>query len=183
MSYNKEYHRKYYERNKEKCNKQSHEGYLRNKDKVLAKKEALLSTEEGRELQKKWGRNSYQKNKAKKKVYQQIFYSDPKHREERSRKNRLRYQQLRRTCVEHYGNSCACCGESREPFLAIDHINNDGAKQRKKDKLYAERFYKWLIHNNFPEGYRILCHNCNMAIGLLGSCPHEKERLGLIQTI
>jgi hypothetical protein len=48
--------------------------------------------------------------------------------------------------------------------LTIDHINDDGADQRRK--LYGgrtgggSRFYKWLIKNNFPEGYQVLCCNC-----------------------
>ena len=33
---------------------------------------------------------------------------------------------------------------------------------------------KWIIENNFPKGFQILCHNCNVAKGLYGECPHEK---------
>jgi hypothetical protein len=29
-----------------------------------------------------------------------------------------------------------------------------------------------LIRNDFPKGYRLLCHNCNFAFGSKGSCPH-----------
>lgn len=75
----------------------------------------------------------------------------------------------------HYGGNppkCACCGETRYEFLTIDHINNDGAKDRKKFvNNYA--FYRWLIKNNFPEGYRILCYNCNCSLGHYGYCPHK----------
>lgn len=35
-------------------------------------------------------------------------------------------------------------------------------------------FYKWLEHNHFPPGFRVLCHNCNQARGFYGYCPHEK---------
>jgi hypothetical protein len=28
----------------------------------------------------------------------------------------------------------------------------------------------------YPPGFRVLCHNCNMAIGLFGVCPHERGR-------
>jgi hypothetical protein len=32
-----------------------------------------------------------------------------------------------------------------------------------------------LIKNNFPDGFQVLCHNCNMSIGLYGYCPHQTE--------
>jgi hypothetical protein len=32
-----------------------------------------------------------------------------------------------------------------------------------------------LITNGFPSGFRTLCHNCNMAKGLYGTCPHERN--------
>jgi hypothetical protein len=35
---------------------------------------------------------------------------------------------------------------------------------------------QWLIRENFPQGFRILCHNCNQARGYYGICPHESER-------
>lgn len=49
--------------------------------------------------------------------------------------------------------------------LSIDHINNDEAEERKR--LYkknvgfsANTFYRRLINNNYPEGYQVLCMNC-----------------------
>lgn len=30
----------------------------------------------------------------------------------------------------------------------------------------------WLIHNRFPEGFRVLCFNCNNSLGMHGYCPH-----------
>jgi hypothetical protein len=82
--------------------------------------------------------------------------------------------------LEHYSGippKCACCGESRLEFLSIDHINNDGAKQRKEiGKKYGSTFARWLIKNDFPDGYQILCFNCNCAKGFFGYCPHQKER-------
>jgi hypothetical protein len=34
----------------------------------------------------------------------------------------------------------------------------------------------WIIENNYPDGFQILCHNCNVAKGLIGNnntCTHE----------
>ena len=54
-------------------------------------------------------------------------------------------------------------------FLAVDHINGCGALKR------VSNFYSWLLRNGLPDGFRILCHNCNLSRGFYGYCPHEKE--------
>lgn len=81
------------------------------------------------------------------------------------------------TCLRHYGGtppSCACCGEDHPTFLAIDHIEGSGNKHRKEiGSKGGYTFAIWLIKNNFPEGFQVLCHNCNMAIAILGYCPHK----------
>lgn len=80
--------------------------------------------------------------------------------------------------LDHYGHECACCHETEPKFLTIDHINNDGAKQRHPSggRLKAEKLYRWLILNNFPEGYQILCWNCNCGKHRNGgTCPHTER--------
>ena len=72
--------------------------------------------------------------------------------------------------LAHYGGRCVCCGEERREFLAIDHINGGGGKHIKSIKMPLT---EWLIKNGMPEGFRVLCHNCNMARGFYGTCPHE----------
>ena len=74
---------------------------------------------------------------------------------------------------------CACCGETLIEFLTIDHINNDGAKHRmeiggRKD-FGGHQLYRWLIKQGFPEGYRVLCINCNFSLGHYGYCPHNNS--------
>lgn len=79
----------------------------------------------------------------------------------------------------HYSNGiikCACCGDNHKEFLTIDHINGDGAAHRKLIGRGGDKLYAWLIRNNFPEGYRVLCMNCNWAIGIHGYCPHEHRK-------
>lgn len=70
---------------------------------------------------------------------------------------------------------CACCDESEYKFLCIDHINNDGAKDRRDNPSHAtgRGLYTRLIKEGYPEGYQLLCFNCNMAKGIHGKCPHE----------
>jgi hypothetical protein len=101
--------------------------------------------------------------------------SDPwSARKERAKRRRLAQ---RKSCILHYSNgsnACACCGNTNYEFLAIDHINGGGNKHRKETGLPGgSRFAAWLIKQNYPSGYRVLCHNCNMALGSYGYCPHQ----------
>jgi len=67
---------------------------------------------------------------------------------------------------------CTCCKEDMLEFLALDHIGGGGLKKRKaRGNSYT--YYTWLRKNNFPDGYRILCHNCNQATSWGRKCPHE----------
>ena len=74
------------------------------------------------------------------------------------------------------GYKCACCGESERLFLSIDHIDNNGAEERKSG-LYSGSgyaFYRWLRKSGFPPGYQVLCMNCNMGKHKNGGvCPHQ----------
>jgi hypothetical protein len=59
----------------------------------------------------------------------------------------LRYRRaVRSKAIQAYGGVCACCGLDDEPFLSIDHINNDGAEHRRQERLSGAGYhvYKWL---------------------------------------
>lgn len=76
--------------------------------------------------------------------------------------------------LQHYSNGdpkCACCGESEWKFLAIDHVNGGGKKHR---SVTSSCLADWIVRNNYPDGFRVLCHNCNFARGIYGKCPHEQ---------
>lgn len=94
----------------------------------------------------------------------------------------ISHRRLRVRVLLHYGGSspsCACCGEQRYEFLAVDHINGNGRQHRQEILAkHGQHLYRWLIHQNFPPGFRVLCHNCNSAIGYFGYCPHALEREG-----
>ena len=89
------------------------------------------------------------------------------------RSSELRLQ-ARLEVINHYGGKCTCCGEDELEFLCIDHINGGGKKHR--EEINSTNIYTWLINNNYPEGFRVLCHNCNMSLGIYGYCPHEIRR-------
>jgi len=81
-------------------------------------------------------------------------------------------QRLKIKALKHYSSEvkCDCCNEGDIDVLTIDHINGGGRKHRKE---VNGSIYKWLIDNNFPEEYRVLCHNCNQSYGHRGYCPHQ----------
>jgi len=83
---------------------------------------------------------------------------------------------LRIQILKHYsGNnpSCECCKEKTIEFLCIDHIEGGGSKHRKE--IGHGALYAWLKRKNFPDGFRVLCHNCNNSIGCYGYCPHHTK--------
>lgn len=83
------------------------------------------------------------------------------------------YWTIRIETLKHYGGICACCGESELHFLAIDHTPT--APSRKDHPEQTVNLTRWVYENGFPEGFRILCHNCNMATRYGRQCPHQRE--------
>ena len=79
--------------------------------------------------------------------------------------------------LTHYSGGaplCKCCGEPELSFLVFDHINNGGTAHRRLIGKSGTRFVDWLIQNNFPDGYQVLCHNCNWGKRLNPVCPHKR---------
>jgi hypothetical protein len=122
-----------------------------------------------RKYQLKWR----EKNRKKFNEYHRKYNSF--HKAEISSYDKLSNQKDRETTLIHYGGNppkCSCCGETKIEFLVIDHINGGGSKHR---KAIGNHIHRWLRLNNYPDGYQVLCHNCNMAKGLYGYCPHQHE--------
>jgi hypothetical protein len=73
------------------------------------------------------------------------------------------------------GYRCACCGETEPSFLAIDHVDNDGYAHRKKIGFRGGiGIYLWIVKNQFPPGFQVLCYNCNQGKRINGGiCPHQ----------
>lgn len=88
--------------------------------------------------------------------------------------------QEREAVLHAYGGptpTCACCGESHYKHLTVDHIGGGANKHlsEKGNRLRGKGLYAWLKKNNYPPGFRILCMNCNWAIGKYGTCGHQDE--------
>ena len=82
--------------------------------------------------------------------------------------NKMERDRLKKEVFQHYSSvkmACANCGFGDIRALDLDHINGDGAKKRRK--LFGSRlcagttYYRHLRKNGFPEGYQVLCRNCN----------------------
>jgi hypothetical protein len=103
-----------------------------------------------------------------------IYRSTPIGKEVTRKSGKKRRVKLRADVLAGYGGThpkCACCGENEKQFLAIDHI--EGRKGIPRELGYM--FYLRLRKEGFPDGYQILCHNCNMAKGMYGQCPHRAQ--------
>jgi len=72
------------------------------------------------------------------------------------------------TIIQHYGGKCALCGESDIDVLAIDHIAGGGTQHNKQLREQGTTLHRWLIKNDFPDGFQVLCFNCNMKKHLAG---------------
>ncbi len=97
------------------------------------------------------------------------------HLDSRHEYQREHRRKVREKVISHYGGKCACCGETQYEFLAIDHINGGGNKHR-KSLGGNNRIAAWIIKNNYPSDFRLLCHNCNQALGRYGYCPHQPDK-------
>ena len=87
-------------------------------------------------------------------------------------------QEYRKIVIDHYTKgkrTCQCCGYQGLPFLSIDHINGDGKIHRKK--ITSSSLPHWIVKNNFPPDFQILCHNCNLAKGTSNICPHKQKKI------
>lgn len=85
-------------------------------------------------------------------------------------KARKRIAEIREEALAHYGGKCVCCSEEQKEFLTFDHIQGDGAEIRRLEGRGQQP--RKLKAAGFPGNVRVLCHNCNSAIGIYGMCPH-----------
>ena len=87
------------------------------------------------------------------------------------------WKRLQRALVQHeskktaivnmYTNgeaTCRKCGQGDMDVLCVDHISHGGTKHRKEIGAFnnSSSFYCWIIKNDYPPGFQILCANCNI---------------------
>jgi hypothetical protein len=132
--------------------------YQENKEEINRKIREHDSIPEFREQKKKYEREYRIKNLDKLTV----------EGKKRSKKCRDKFREL---VFNHYGKQCICCGESNIKFLTIDHMNGNGRKHR---AIIKNHIHTWLVKNNYPKGFQVLCYNCNCGKRMNnGICPHK----------
>lgn len=105
---------------------------------------------------------------------------DPEVQRRQARESAARcVKKLRNEAIQAYGGKCVCCGESIPEFLHLDHVNNDGAEHRRELKGDSKgsnslAVLRWAKENGWPPRLQLKCHNCGMAEGFYGRCPHEQ---------
>lgn len=177
--------REYYEKNKEVLNRKNRQYYQDNKGRLVEYAREYRKTDKYKERITEYKRQYAIDNKDRINEKVRVWYSNNKEKAyayrrawalanpERHKQYRLNsHKKLRREVFEAYGGPvCACCAEDGEVFLTIDHINGKGNEHRRSiGNNGGKDFYSWLRKNNYPEGYQVLCFNCNQARGYRGYC-------------
>jgi hypothetical protein len=125
--------REYQIRNADQIKERRHEYYLKNKDVITKKVYDYIDA--NRDKHNAWGTKS--KNKLKTEIFSHYCNGDIK---------------------------CRMCEETELGVLTVDHINGNGTKHRIEIGLGRRGggygMYQWLKKNNYPDGFQILCFNC-----------------------
>lgn len=103
-----------------------------------------------------------------------------KNQQKRLETNKRRWATIRAEMIQAYGGYCQCCGETTPEFLTLDHINGGGTVHRKQFKNDYWKMFRELSRLGWPKDkYRLLCMNCNHAMGRRNNpdklCPHERQ--------
>jgi hypothetical protein len=140
-----------------------------------SKKDGLHTT--CKECRKRLNKEYIVKNKEKIQVKRRKYYLDNKELISRkvcawAKDNRIRHNlncktardNLKTEVFSHYcGGEVKChCNEADLGLLTMDHVHGGGNKHRKEvGTKTGYNFYSWLKKNSFPDGFQVLCWNCN----------------------
>lgn len=109
-----------------------------------------------------------EKNRGRRQEYAAKYYrlnrekylgQHKKNSEVNNLKAQINRQKIKQEAFLHYGTKCVWCNESDIVVLTIDHINNNGGEHRRR--LKGRKIYDWLKDNGYPDGFQVLCRNCN----------------------
>lgn len=112
-------------------------------------------------LNPKYTHNYYITHKKQKLATAAAYYE--KNREKYREQTQRRAADRKLRVLTHYGKNgeLKCCWEGCEvsdmDMLTLDHVNNDGAKQRETSG-WADQC-AWTERHGLPEGYQTLCWN------------------------
>ena len=137
-------------------------GWRRHECKVCTKKRVQSWNEKSKQHLQEYHRQYHQANRDKKiAMVAKWAAENPGNR----RQNALAYYyRLQHAAMTAYGGyECSWCGIDEPLVLCIDHVHNDGNVHRREIDASGAGFYKWLRDNGYPEGFQVLCANCNHA--------------------
>lgn len=83
---------------------------------------------------------------------------------------------LKLEALNAYGGPiCGCCREDNVIMLTLDHVDQQGAEDRRQNGKSGTGFYQRLKKLGWPPGFRVLCRNCNYAVYFDPNhvCPHK----------
>ena len=188
---------------KEKARKQTPEYKAKQKDyelrpEVKAKRKARNQTPERKAKNK--ARKQTPEYKAREKAHREKpeVKAKRKAREqtpERKSKRKSTRDDKRLEILQYYSKRlsrsnipcCNCCGlNSHIDFLEFDHIAGKKEMDSEPELMklgYSSKFsnnflHHWIINNKFPDGFQILCKNCNSAKGMIknhNECPMKNK--------
>lgn len=103
----------------------------------------------------------------------QEYYA--KHKEELKTKARYNNRRIKFSALYAYSGKanpyCARCEVNDLDVLTIDHINGGGNAHRRQLRVGSgTNFFYWLKRNGYPEGYQVLCWNCNVKKRIVEGC-------------
>lgn len=143
--------------------RETHYEEIKARNKIYREK----NREKIRQSQKEYFHRNHEKILERQKVWTRRFYNE--HKDIHQKRNRERWIKYRNEIYEKLGGKkCVKCGFADERALAIDHINNDGYRDRKLSKSISQ-IRRRVLEN--LEKYQILCFNCNQ----IKRIEYEKE--------
>ncbi len=143
----------YREVNKNKIKQQRHEYYLCNKEQIIDK--TCEYSKNNRVKCRAWCTKA--KNKLKLETFTYYCNGEP---------------------------ICKNCSEKEIDILTVDHIDGNGNTHRKEIGLDCKggyNFYRWLKKNQYPEGFQILCYNCQFRKRMIEMKPENPTHLQLVR--
>jgi len=126
----------------------------------------LTNPEKSEEYHRKYRKRNRKKIKDYQQKYRMAnreklkkYYLDNK--ESTLSKDRDKRRQQRQVVRQALGGKCVRCGFSYERALQVDHVQNNGARHRRKHGSSTGTYYRTILKNIDSGEYQLLCANCN----------------------
>ena len=183
--------REYYQTHKEDYRRRSKEWNKKNRERLneLSRLRRLKNPEKFKKYQNEWNKNNPDKVKvSQKKYYHNNVEARKTNAKNWTVRNRERYlkrakdynklhskdkqewhQKKRLSVLTHYSKSlsnseipvCSNCGICDIDFLHVDHIESAKNTKELKHIRAGSNLINYLVRKDFPQGFQILCGNCN----------------------